>query len=68
MVSLKVGDRVMVTDVTSKDKLFSKVDNGDTGTIKQVSHSTYHIQLDNGEHLALWKSQVTSKGGTIRGR
>lgn len=68
MVSLEVGDRVIVTDVTSKDKLFSKVDNGDTGTIKQVSHSIYHIQLDNGEHLPLWKSQVSSEGGAIRGR
>lgn len=68
MGDLKVGDRTVITDITSKDKLFNNVNNGDFGTITQVSHSTYHIKLDNGEHLALWKSQVGSKAGVIRGR
>ena len=68
MESLKVGDRTMVTDVTSKDKLFNNVDNGDMGTITQVQDRIYHIRLDNGEHLTLWKSQVASRASVIRGR
>lgn len=68
MKDLKVGDKIVVTDVTSKDKLFSDVDNGDTGVITLVGRSACNIKLDNGESLALWKSQVSGEGETIRGR